>query len=154
MADRAPVADRRPPEGLVRSVNPLLRGLLKSPLRRLVRPSLAVLEFKGRKTGRQYRIPVGWHLVDGSRVVFTPAGWRFNFRGGAPVSIVHRGGTVTGTGMLVDDPAVVADGLQQALDGGSTPSLLGLHVEKGHRVTPEDAVVSGRSMIRLELDGE
>jgi hypothetical protein len=152
MADRAPVADKRPPEALLRRfANPVLRAVLSSPLRRLVGPSLAVLEFSGRKTGRRYRIPVGLHTVDGSRVVFTPSGWRLNFRGGAPVTITHRGGTVMGTGTLVEDPAVVAAGLQQALDG-STPRRLGLRVEKGHEVTREDAVAAGRSMIRLELD--
>jgi hypothetical protein len=153
MAGSTPVADNRPPERLVRAANVVLRAVLNSPLRKLVRPSLAVLEFKGRKSGRAYRIPVGWHVVDGSRVVFTPAGWRVNFRDGGPVTVAHRGGRASGTGTLVEDPAVVADGLQQALDGGSTPSLLGLKVEKGHRVTAEDAVASGRSMIRLELDG-
>jgi hypothetical protein len=124
---------------------------MKSPLGRLVRGKLVMLRFSGRKSGRQYEIVVGWHAAGGTRAVFTPARWRLNFRGGAPVEVVHEGRTLTGTGTLVEDPEAVARGLQQAIDAGSKPSLLGITVPDGHKVTPEDVRATGRAMVRLEV---
>src|SRR3954447_21861813 len=117
----APVADKRPPRALVTIANAVLRPLMKSPLGRLVRGQLVILRFSGRRSGREYEIVVGWHETGDTRAVFTPARWRFNFSGGAPVTVVHEGRELKGTGTLVDDPAEVARGLQQAIDSGSKP---------------------------------
>jgi hypothetical protein len=146
-----PVADQHPPDAFVRVLNPLLSVLLRSPLARVVHAPLVVLRFSGRRSGREYRVVVGWHEVDGGHVVFSPARWAVNFRGGAPVSVAHGGRTLSGTGTLVEDPAIVASGLQDAIDAGSSPRLLGLTVERGHRVTPADVRAVGRRMIRLDL---
>jgi hypothetical protein len=124
---------------------------MKSRLGRLVRGKLVILRFAGRKSGREYEIVVGWHDAGGTRAVFTPAPWRVNFRGGAPVAVVHEGRTLTGTGTLVEDPEEVARRLQQAIDAGSTPKLLGITVADGHKVTPEDVRATGRAMVRLEV---
>ncbi len=107
------VVDRRPSAALLRIANPFMRVLLGSPLGRLVRGT-AVLGFAGRRSGRTYRIVVGLHDVDGVRVVFTPARWRLNFRGGAPVTVRHRGRTLTGSGTLIEDPDAVAAAFQQS----------------------------------------
>jgi hypothetical protein len=152
MTTSAPVADKRPPERFVKSVNPLVRALLTGPLARVMPSSLVVLRFNGRKSGREYRIVVGWHDVGGGRkAVFSPARWRSNFRDGAPVTVAHSGGTENGTGTLVDDPEAVAPALQHAIDSGSTPRALGLHVDPGHQITPDDVRASGRAMVRLDL---
>jgi hypothetical protein len=150
--EAAPVSDKRPPPRLVRAANSALRPLMKSPLGRLVRGKLVLLRFSGRKSGREYEIVVGWHDAGGTRAVFTPAGWRVNFRGGAPVAVVHEGRTLTGTGTLVEDPEEVARRLQEAIDAGSTPKLLGITVPDGHSVTPEDVRATGRAMVRLDVE--
>jgi hypothetical protein len=148
-----PVADKRPPERLVRTLNRGLRPLLRSRLGRVVPAPLVVLRFAGRRSGRPYEIVVGWHDVGGTRAIFTPATWRLNFRGGAAVSVIRDGRTLTGTGTLVEEPDEVARGIQQALDSGSTPNLLGISVDAGHQITPDDVRATGRAMIRLELGG-
>ena len=43
-----------PPEALLRLVNPLLSALLRTPLAGPLGKQLMVLNFTGRKTGRQY----------------------------------------------------------------------------------------------------
>jgi hypothetical protein len=136
---------------VVRAANAALRPVMKSRLGRLLRGQLVILRFSGRKTGREYEIVVGWHDAGGTRVVFTPARWRVNFRGGAPVTVVHGGRTLTGTGTLVEEPEEVARGIQQAIDAGSKPKLLGITVADGHRITPEDVRATGRAMVRLEV---
>src|SRR5918995_3309488 len=86
----ARAAAPRPPQALIRLMNPALRALLPTPIGRLIAP-FALLEFDGARTGRHYRVPVGWHDIDGRPVVFTPARWRVNLRGGVAVTVHHRG---------------------------------------------------------------
>ena len=50
-----------PPDRLLRAVNPALRFLLRTPLAGGARKQMMVLNFTGRKSGRQYLIPVSAH---------------------------------------------------------------------------------------------
>lgn len=68
-------------------MNPLMRAVLRSPLHRLASNSLLLLHLTGRKSGRQYDIPVGYHNIDGQLTVFTNSPWRANIRDGADVEI-------------------------------------------------------------------
>jgi hypothetical protein len=136
---------------MLRVANPIMRVFLGSSLGRLARRS-ALLRFAGRRSGRTYRIVVGLHDVDGVPVVFTPARWRVNFRGGAPLTVRHRGRTLTGSGTLIEDPEAVAAAFQRVIDDGVAPRLLGVGVESGHRLTAQDMRDVGRAMVRFELD--
>jgi hypothetical protein len=147
----APVSEHRPPAAVRAVLNPLLRALISSPAGRLIGP-LVVLRFTGRRTGRAYAIVVGRHDVEGAMAAFSPAPWRLNFRGGRPVTVVHRGRRHHGTGTLVEDPEVVAAALRAALRAGSTPTLLGLRIADAHEVTPDDVRALGRGLIRLDLE--
>jgi hypothetical protein len=129
-------------------LNPLLRPLLSSPLGRLVKP-FALLEFRGRRTGRQYRVPVGVHDVDGTLVVSTEAGWRRNFAGGAECTLRHRGRARSMHGTLVTDPEVVARRLAAILASGTRPGTLGLKVTKGHVFTADDVLAVRRELVEL-----
>lgn len=144
----ATVRDARPPIAVVRVLNPMNRLLLRTPLGRLARP-LALLEFTGRRSGRGYCVPVGWHDADGAPVVVTPAPWRPNFIGGAPATVHHRGRTQPMTGTLVTDPAEVADVLMSVLAGGASPRSMGLGIPVGHTVSAADVVAVDRAVIRF-----
>src|SRR4051812_50090428 len=78
----AGLEDNRPPDAMLRFVNPLLRVLVPSPAGRVFPGSVGVLRFTGRRSGRTLRIVAGLHHVDGALVVFTSRPWRLNFRGG------------------------------------------------------------------------
>jgi hypothetical protein len=149
MADRGAMTDRRPPKAVLRVVNPVVRALLGTPLGRAM-PQVGVVRFSGRRTGRRYAVVVGVHEIDGRAVVVTPAAWRLNFRGGAPVELRHRGRTLRRRGTLVEDPDAVAAALQRLFDEGTTDRMLGMRVEPGHRVTPEDVVATGRTLVELD----
>ena len=47
-----------------RMINPWMAILLRSPVSFLVHKRILVVEYQGRKTGRQYRIPLSYHLCD------------------------------------------------------------------------------------------
>src|SRR5207244_1878970 len=83
--DGQPVRHRPPPAALLRVLNPTVRASLGTPLWRLFPSWMAVLEFSGRRSRRQLRVPVGIHDVHGTPTVFTDRPWRLNFAAGAPV---------------------------------------------------------------------
>jgi hypothetical protein len=144
------VRSQSPPPQVLRVINPPLRMLISSRLGGVV-GSLGVLRFRGRVSGREYEVPVGIHRVDGVPTVFTDAGWRLNFRGGAPVTVVNGGKTQQGTGELLEAPEQVGPALRAALSSVRNPRQLGLYVEKGTQPTDEE-LAEVRSMIRLKLD--
>lgn len=143
------VTSRPPPVWLMRHVvNPVMCGLLRSPLWRLV-PSALVLEFSGRRTGAAYRVPVLGHEVAGRLAVFTPARWRNNFTGGAPVTVRRRGRNYACRGELITDPGIVGPALRAVLAAEVSPLRLGLTIPSGHE--PADAELAAvRSLIRLD----
>ena len=144
----AAVRDAWPPMAVIRVMNPILRTVLRTPLGRLVRP-FVLLDFAGRRSGRHYRVPAGWHEADGVAFVLSPAPWRANFTDGAPITVHRHGHAKTMTGTLVTDPAVVAQAIRGLLDAGAPPRAVGLDVPRGHAVTADDVVAVHRAMIEL-----
>ena len=142
------MTDQRPPDRVVRGLNPVVRALLRSPAGRLI-GGLGLLEFDGRRTHRRYRVVVGCHRLDGETVVFTPAPWRSNFTSGATATVLHRGQRQTLTGTLDTDPARVANALGRLIDSGTSPRALGLNVPAGHSITATDVETIDRAMIRF-----
>lgn len=132
----------------MRVSNPLLTFLLGTRAgSRLA--DLALLEFPGRRTGRRISVVVGWHIVDGTPLVFTPAPWRANFAEGATARVRQGGRDEVQFGTLDLEAAAVAAGLNAVLGAGSSPRALGLRVQAGHVVTAEDVTRTGRAMVRF-----
>ena len=104
----AAVIPSHPPEPMMRLMNSVLRRLLGTPLGRPL-TDFMVLNFAGRKSGRRFSIPVSAHVVDGTLYALANAGWKLNFRGGAPVQVVRGGKTTAMCGELIEDPDVIAD---------------------------------------------
>jgi hypothetical protein len=64
-----------PPRALMRMVNLLVRRVLTTPpfARRIGK--IALVELRGRRTGRVLRIPIGLHDIDGVPTAFTCRRW-------------------------------------------------------------------------------
>lgn len=92
-----------PPDAVVRVVNPLLRRLLASRFHSPVSRSLLLLHYRGRRTGRTYTVPVGYHWIDGQLSVLTNSGWRHNFAGGRDIEVTYRGQRLPARAQLIDD---------------------------------------------------
>ncbi len=103
------VEPAHPPQALLRLVNPLLGGLLRTPLAGPARKQLMVLSFTGRKSGKSYSIPLSAHMIDGDLYALTGAAWKQNFRDGAAARVLYDGRTTDMRGELIRDPAVVSD---------------------------------------------
>jgi hypothetical protein len=110
MAEQSPaVTVSHPPEKLLRAVNPVMRFLLGTPLAGSARKQMMVVSFKGRKSGRQYSIPLSAHVIDNQLYALTSAPWKNNFRDGADTEVLHNGKRTPMRGELITEPAVVAD---------------------------------------------
>jgi hypothetical protein len=86
-----------------------MRYLLRTPLAGGLRKQFMVLSFKGRKTGRDFTIPVSAHHIDGDLYALIGSVWKVNFRGGGPVAVLHEGRETAMRGELVEDRALTAD---------------------------------------------
>jgi hypothetical protein len=108
MADQSHAIDvGHPPSAVLRLVNPILGALLRTPLAGPLGKQLMVLNFTGRKSGRQFSIPVSAHVIDGDLYALAGAVWKNNFRDGAPAQVVYAGKTTAMRGELVRDRAAV-----------------------------------------------
>jgi deazaflavin-dependent oxidoreductase (nitroreductase family) len=98
--------------------NPMMRLFLRSPLHGLFSGSLALITYQGRKSGKEYTIPVQY-VQTGDTVYIIPGGaeqktWWRNLRGGAPVRLVMRGQQVKGRAEVLQgemDMAAIAEAL-------------------------------------------
>ena len=86
---------------LNRAINPLVRGLLRSPLHRLASRRVALISYTGRRSGRRFTIPVGYEMA-GLQVTISVGSpdrkvwWRSLTGTGGPVELLIRGRLRTG----------------------------------------------------------
>ena len=113
-----------------RLVNPVMRGLLRSPLHGLASGNIAILHFTGRKSGRRINTPLSY-VRESGRVLFLSSRnthWWKNFRDG------ERAVEVEIAGERLPGKAVLHEGDSQPLRDGVTRFLTAL---------PRDAMVYG-----------
>lgn len=138
---------------MMRIGNALMVPLLRSRMGARMH-DLALLSYTGRRTGRRYEIPVGYHAFEDAGVVVTASGWRVNLRGGAEVEIVHDGARRPMRAELIEDPDEVARVYRGLLErvGLSKAMRVGLKVD-GERMPTHDELVRAiggmRSVVRL-----
>ncbi len=158
-AGTRPAVERvTPPLLLVKLANPVMRRLLASPLHGVVSAQLLLLHFTGRRTGRRYIVPTGYHDLDGVPSVLTNSGWRLNFRGGADIEVTLRGRRRPARAILIEDPATVTDvyqGMIDRLGWQAAQRRLGIRINVGRPPTRDELVEavrkSGLSIVRLDL---
>jgi deazaflavin-dependent oxidoreductase (nitroreductase family) len=85
--------------------NALVRGVLRSPLHRVLSRSLLLLVYRGRRTGREYTVPVGY-VRDGDELIVLVGeahlkSWWRNFRGPERVEVVLGGRRLAGEARVV-----------------------------------------------------
>jgi hypothetical protein len=108
MPETQPEAHRPPlPIFLYKVVNPTLALLLRSPLHRLLSGRLTLLTITGRKTGKRYRVPVGYVQVDTTVLINTQSRWQHNLAGGAEVTLRLRGQDRRGWAEILGDPEAI-----------------------------------------------
>src|SRR5262245_36809447 len=135
-------------------LNPVMRLILGLPFPTPLSRALMLLQFTGRRTGRQYRQPVSY-TRDGD-VLLTPAGgrWRLNLREGEPVRIRLGGRDVRARPEFVRDADAVERLLRRmAAVNPRVTSFVPLAGADGgiDRAKLEGAVAHGFAIIRWHL---
>src|ERR1700710_793495 len=91
-----------------RVLNAVMRLLLRSPLHRLRSRRVLLLEFRGRRSGKRYLMPVSyWERSPDEVVCLTSDMWSVWWRNldGADVTVWLRGAVLERRATLVTDPA-------------------------------------------------
>jgi deazaflavin-dependent oxidoreductase (nitroreductase family) len=110
--DRFVIASRAPDLRMMRFFNPAIRALLRSPFQGLLSGQILLLACTGRRSGRQYTLPVGY-VRDGDALLVVSQHselkrWWRNLRGGAPVALLLGGQRMSARADVIEDPAAVA----------------------------------------------
>jgi deazaflavin-dependent oxidoreductase (nitroreductase family) len=143
---------------IVGTVNPLLRTVLASPIGRGLNRALLLLEFRGRRSGRVYRTPVGF-VRDGNRIVVVTSPtyrWWRNVVDGADVRVRLGGAWHAARAELItpDDPRydeVLA--LQVRLRGPQMLRAFGVPVTDDGRLPDESrGAAANAHLVLIELE--
>lgn len=108
MAEQNAVSLSEPPGVVMTVMNPVLKFLLRTPAGGALKQFM-VLRFTGRKSGRQFTVPVSAHWLDGDLYALANATWKLNFRGGGPAEVSYGGRTTPMRGELIEDADAVAE---------------------------------------------
>ena len=110
----------RPPLRLLRVANPVVRAVLGSPAHRLLSGRLLVLDYRGRRTGRGYRIPLRYAETETGDLVAVAVHperkqWWRSFAEPSAATVLLRGASVDVVGALTsgDGRATVAGPLRR-----------------------------------------
>ncbi|HZO73537.1 MAG TPA: nitroreductase/quinone reductase family protein [Ktedonobacteraceae bacterium] len=98
-------------QGPPKFVNALIGLLLRSPFSGGIGNVLMLLEFRGRKSGKLYRLPVGYIRQGETVTTFTDRNWWKNLRDQVSVMLYLKGKKLRGTAAIVQEPNLVAEGL-------------------------------------------
>jgi deazaflavin-dependent oxidoreductase (nitroreductase family) len=93
--------------------NGIIKGLLRSPLHRLMSGSTLLITFTGQKSGKVYTTPVNYVQTGQDLLVTSVRGrtWWRNLRGGAPVVVRLQGQDRDAVAEALTEPDEVARGL-------------------------------------------
>ena len=93
--------------------NPIMRGLLSSPLHFILSKNMMLMTYTGRKSGKVYTTPMNYLGINGALYTtsYRDRVWWRNLRGGVDVTLRLGGRDVTARAETIEDQSDVADAL-------------------------------------------
>ena len=142
--------------------NPFVRLILRSPLLGLLSSALLLITYRGRKSGKEYTLPVQY-VQDGNNIYIVPGyaekkTWWRNLEGGMDVQLRLKGQTMRGRGILLEREADAEEILKGfGLFLKHFPPSAKIHnvrIEADGRLNPDDLreAVKTIKMIRVKLN--
>jgi len=146
--------------GLSTRLNPVISYVLASRLHWLLSPGLMLITVTGRKTGRRYTIPVGYHEMADAIVVLVSEAprkqWWRNYRQAGPIEARVRGRTRRGRAQLL---AADSEEFQQRADASfrrsrMIPWIFGVDFDPRTGLTDSQvrALAAHAAIVRITLD--
>jgi deazaflavin-dependent oxidoreductase (nitroreductase family) len=142
--------------------NPFVRLILRSPLHGLFSPALLLITYRGRKSGKEYTLPVQY-VQDGNNIYIVPGyaekkTWWRNLRCGMDVQLRLKGQTMCGAGILLEreaDEEEILKGFGLYLQRfPPSAKIHNVRIEADGRLSPDDLreAVKRIKMIRVKLN--
>lgn len=142
---------------IFRVLNPVMMGLLRSPLHSIASGQIMILSFTGRKSGRAYATPVSYYQENHRVTCFTHAAWWKNLGGGAEVKLVIRRQEHTGIGNAInDDREKMIDGLRKLLSAVPNDArFYDVSADENGELDQDDLAraIEQATMIEIQLEG-
>lgn len=146
-----------PSRRVLRTINPFVSMILRSPLHRLLSNSVLLLTFTGRKTGKRFTIPVGYIREGDTLTLFSSKSWYKNLRGGSPVATHLEGRRRTGRAEVIEERAAVLEAAEHLVanyglkEAGRKIGLV-LDISPPPSRGELSLAIEGRVVIRIILD--
>ncbi|MDB4542812.1 nitroreductase family deazaflavin-dependent oxidoreductase [bacterium] len=137
-------------------LNPAMRGLLRSPLHRLASGNIAILHFKGRKSGRWLNTPLSY-MREGNRVRLlsnTNTRWWLNLRDGpVGVQIEIQAKRYNGSAMLYEgDSEATREGVRKFIAAVPRDAkIYGLKLDKNKQLLEPSLSTKVHELILVEI---
>ncbi|MDE0912046.1 MAG: nitroreductase/quinone reductase family protein [Myxococcota bacterium] len=142
---------------LYKALNPVMTALLRSPLHGITSNNIALLHFRGRKSGREFVTPLSY-TRDGDTIRFMSAHstrWWMNLRGEpAPVSIEIARETVTGKARLLDgDSEQLREGVRRFLAAlPRDAKVYGIKLDESRKPVEESLAKAAPELVLVEVE--
>ncbi len=132
------------------AINPVMRLFLN---RGIGSKTLMMLQFKGKKTGQTYNFPVGYMQQGQTVFCYSPFSWWRNLRGGAPVTVVVKGQTLTGFADVCTDTEEIAAGLDVYLrHNPGDARFFRVKLDENRHPDPGDIAKAAQDNVQIRID--
>ena len=146
-----------PSTRVLRTINPFVSMILRSPLHRVLSGQVLLLTFTGRKSWKRYTIPVGYTREGDTLILFSSYSWYKNLRGGRTVVVHLQGRGQTGRAKVIEEREAVlevAEHLVAEYGLKEASARIGLALDVDPPPSREElaAALEGHVVIRIILD--
>jgi hypothetical protein len=137
-------------------LNPIVTGILQSPIHGIASANLCVFSYRGRRSGKAYTTPLSY-MREGSTVRLLSSHntrWWNNFRGEpADVEIVIAGETLRGQAITtVEDGEAFREGVRRFLTAVPRDArVYGVKLDSGRRPREEDIATAAGHVVLVEI---
>ena len=142
--------------------NPFVRLILRSPLHGLFSSALLLITYHGRKSGKEYTLPVQY-VQDGNNIYIVPGyaekkNWWRNLEGGMDVQLTLKEITMRGRGIMLEgeaDAEEIFKGFGLYLQRfPPSAKIHDVRIEADGRLNPDDLreAVKTIKMVRVKLN--
>jgi deazaflavin-dependent oxidoreductase (nitroreductase family) len=137
--------------------NPFVKALLRSPLHGIASKNVALLHFRGRKSGREFVTPLSYVRENGTVCLLSAHGtrWWMNLRAeGTPVSIEIARETVTGKARLWDgDSEALRERVRRYLTAlPRDAKVYGIKLDESNRPVEESLAEVAPELVFVEVE--
>jgi deazaflavin-dependent oxidoreductase (nitroreductase family) len=137
--------------------NPFVKALLRSPLHGIASKNVALLHFRGRKSGREFVTPLSYVRENGTVCLLSAHGtrWWMNLREeGTPVSIEIARETVTGKARLWDgDSEALRERVRRYLTAlPRDAKVYGIKLDESKRPVEESLAEVAPELVFVEVE--